>query len=59
MRWCANMAGAMLTGAAGGLALDLHAPTRMHMRRRAVAKEFKGKEIEKGIAVPTCIAINK
>ena len=53
------MAGAMLTGAAGGLALDLHAPTRMHMRRRAVAKEFKGKEIEKGIAVPTCIAINK
>ena len=25
---------------------------------RAVAKEFKGKDIEKGIAVPTCISVN-
>lgn len=26
---------------------------------RGVGKEFKGKEIEKGIAVPTCISVNK
>ena len=26
---------------------------------RAVAKEFKGKDIEKGIAVPTCLSINQ
>jgi hypothetical protein len=26
---------------------------------RGVSKEFKGKEIEKGIAVPTCISVNK
>jgi curved DNA binding protein len=25
---------------------------------RAVSKEFKGKEIEKGIAVPTCVSVN-
>jgi hypothetical protein len=27
--------------------------------RRGVAKEFKGKDIEKGIAVPTCLSLNK
>jgi hypothetical protein len=27
--------------------------------RRAVGKEFKGKDIEKGIAVPTCVSVNK
>ena len=27
--------------------------------RRGVAKEFKGKDIEKGIAVPTCVSVNK
>ena len=27
--------------------------------RRGVGKEFKGKDIEKGIAVPTCISVNK
>ena len=26
---------------------------------RAVSKCFKGKEIEKGVAVPTCVSINK
>lgn len=26
---------------------------------RAAAKEFKGKDIEKGIAVPTCVSVNK
>ena len=26
---------------------------------RGVAKEFKGKDIEKGIAVPTCLSVNK
>ena len=26
---------------------------------RGVGKEFQGKEIEKGIAVPTCISVNK
>jgi hypothetical protein len=26
---------------------------------RAVGKEFKGKDIEKGIAVPTCISVNQ
>ena len=26
---------------------------------RGVSKEFKGKDIEKGIAVPTCISVNQ
>ena len=25
---------------------------------RAIGKEFKGKDIEKGLAVPTCISVN-
>jgi hypothetical protein len=32
---------------------------RFAVRCSAVAKEFKGKDIEKGVAVPTCISINK
>lgn len=26
---------------------------------RGVAKEFKGKDVEKGIAVPTCVSVNQ
>ncbi len=27
--------------------------------RRAVGKVFKGKNIEKGVAFPTCVSVNK
>ena len=48
-------------GAAAPLRLQAcpAAPPPGRPRRRGVAKEFKGKDVEKGIAVPTCISVNQ
>ncbi len=31
----------------------------VRLLRRAVGKMFKGKKIEKGIAFPTCVSVNR
>ena len=38
---------------------DLMLLSQVHCLCRAVAKVFKGKTIEKGVAFPTCVSVNR